>query len=83
MSTCRSCEREIEWVVVAKSGKSMPIDPFPAEGGNIAKLPTLDGRTGNRLVEYVTAGGMLLDERELYVSHFSSCPNADQHRRAR
>lgn len=83
MSTCRSCDREIEWVVVAKSGKNMPIDPFPVEGGNIAKLPTTDGATGNKLVEYVHAGGMLMDERELYVSHFSTCPNADQHRRGR
>lgn len=81
MSTCRSCRREIEWVVVSKSGKNMPIDPFPRDDGNIAKLPTTDARTGNTLVEYVMGGGGLFDSRPLYVSHFTTCPDADQHRR--
>lgn len=83
MSECRSCGAEIEWVVVSKSGKNMPIDVIPTDTGNIAKLPTTDAATGNKLVEYVMQGGMLGDHRELYVSHFATCPNADQHRKGR
>lgn len=81
MSECRSCHQPIEWVIVAKSGKRMPIDPDPVEGGNIAKLPDDDDETGAARVEYVAPGGMLVDDRPVYVSHFATCPQADQHRR--
>lgn len=34
MPTCRSCDREIEWVENEKSGKVMPLDLDPVPGGN-------------------------------------------------
>lgn len=52
MAECRSCNREIEWVVVEKSGKKMPIDAQPVADGNIVKLGSQDGESGLNLVVY-------------------------------
>jgi hypothetical protein len=46
----------------------MPIDPQPRKGGNI-RLETI-GRTRYAVV----------DPEGLYVSHFATCPNREQHR---
>lgn len=81
MITCSSCQREIEWTVVAKSGKRMPIDPVPRDDGNLVKLDARDEETGAALVEYVMAGGGLFEDRDLYVSHFATCEHADRHRK--
>lgn len=96
MSDCRSCRAPIQWVIVAKSGKKMPIDPTPVGDGNIVMLATTDGETGLPLIEYVPAvplpeqgdrvqfpliGETTPGTRARYRSHFSTCPNADQHRR--
>lgn len=52
MAECNSCGAPIQWVVVAKSGKKMPIDLRPVRDGNIVKLASHDGETGLDLVEY-------------------------------
>lgn len=60
----------------------MPLDPDPVPLGNIVKLEGTDPETGAALVEVLgIAGGGLFEERPLYVSHFVTCPNADQHRK--
>lgn len=73
------------WVVVDKTGKSMPVDADPVDNGNIE----LTGKTratsqGGQAPEcrYV-AQGSLLTEADRYVSHFATCPDADHHRRGR
>lgn len=67
---CRSCGAAVRWVLTS-TGKRMPLDLDPQENGNI----TLDesgmasvGKTG---------------EGPRYVSHFASCPQAKNWRRAR
>lgn len=52
MAECKSCGAPITWVVVAKSGKKMPIDRDPVGNGNIVMLATRDGASGLDLVEY-------------------------------
>lgn len=79
MSECSSCHAEILWAIVEKSGKRIPLDPEPTFLGNLA---IIDPNASTINVEYVMAGGGLFEERPLYVSHFVTCPHADQHRRA-
>lgn len=90
LSRCRSCSEPIIWTIT-QNGKRMPIDAEPvhvARGFRIDE--TLldeaqqgfnddDLRPGKEIVATFTAdpgAGELL-----YVSHFSTCPDADQHRR--
>lgn len=74
MSTCSGCGAEITWVVVAKSGKRMPLDPDPVPLGNVAFLT-------DTTVEVVMKGGGLLEDRPLYVSHFSTCTDPTRFRK--
>lgn len=73
--TCRSCGAPILWVRMAKSGKANPLDPIPHPTGNVV----LDD--GGR-AHYLKRGQeRFIAPSERYVSHFSTCPNARQHRR--
>lgn len=91
-ATCRSCHAPIWWAVSESSGKRIPLDPEPAGDGNIVET----GRThtsGVPMVRYLkksaavtwptlalAVGGQQPDQ-ERYVSHFATCPDADQHRK--
>lgn len=74
MSTCRSCGAEIIWALT-DSGKRMPVDAEPVEGGNLRLIP--DGDVVR--VEVVMGGGAPLQHRP----HFATCPEADIWRRGR
>lgn len=68
MANCRSCGAEIIWRITEK-GKRIPLDAQPI------KTPGL----------FYEAGGTdhVHSAPELYLTHFASCPNADQHRKER
>lgn len=75
MSYCRSCKAKIEWVEL-ESGKMHPVDPD--------SISARDCELGDRLV---TDDGMIItikaetdDDLHGYVSHFSTCPDADHWR---
>lgn len=74
-SKCRSCREPIYWVAT-DSGKRMPIDVEPTETGNlllaVAESPPR--------VSVVSQSGRLAGSL-FYVSHFSTCRFARQHRR--
>jgi hypothetical protein len=70
---CSSCHARILWATSAASGKPIPLDPDPKVGGNVEVEGTLA-----RVVPAAARGG-----RPLYVSHFATCANAEQHRKAR
>lgn len=77
-SRCRSCRAEVVWCVTA-GGKAMPVDVEPVEDGNVVLEDD-----GDLVATVVPPGqGLLGDERPRYVSHFATCPNADEHRRPR
>jgi len=65
---CKSCHAPIEWALTAK-GSRIPLDPGDHDDGSIV---VRDG------VAYVIAGAAPARR-----SHFQSCPNATEHRRAR
>ena len=66
MGKCRSCGAEVVWVKT-RSGRSMPLDAVNPNAGNV------------RIVDNVAHVGA--DGSGHYVSHFSTCPEADQWRR--
>ena len=68
---CRSCKKPIVWVQMAKSGKKNPLDATPSPEGTIA--------IGADGLGYMVTG----EDRTppLYLSHFATCPNSQQHRK--
>ena len=81
MTQCRSCGAEIKFIKL-KSGKWNPVDP--------QKRTLIEGE-GNEVIvtdsgEVITGRFASLEEganRSGYISHFATCPNADQHRQER
>lgn len=69
---CRSCGAEILWARTG-SGRSMPVDVKPVEGGNVQLRYEKHGLTA---VVAPEAPGVK------YVSHFSTCPEAAAWRKA-
>lgn len=76
---CRSCHAAVIWART-EAGKPMPIDAEPRPDGNLIIVGTLEG---SPLVKVDPPG--LFDDPSTarYVSHFATCPNADEHRRPR
>jgi hypothetical protein len=83
---CRSCGAEVLWVLTG-NGKRMPVDVQPSEKGNLfvftppgihAALVAESTSSMSARAEYARK-----DDRPRFVSHFATCPNAPQHRKAR
>lgn len=72
---CTSCGALIIWAVT-KNGKPMPVDAVSAPTGNIALVPDPDPREPPT-AQYLKTPGVR------YLSHFATCPNAAEHRKAR
>lgn len=79
-SKCRSCGEAIYWATTA-SGKSMPVNATPEPEGNV--LLTLSRSTGKLSAEVVGAEQKIEPDRRRYLSHWTTCPNANAHRRKR
>ena len=77
MSRCRSCNALIEWVTMEGSGKSNPLDPEPVENGNVEIYAEGDKLMGR----VVTDTADRLFSPPLHLSHFATCPNAQEHRK--
>ena len=73
---CRSCNADIVWVRTV-TGKLMPIDLMPSVGGTFG----LHQDGGETFADYVGEPRRADFIGKLHVSHFSTCPNADQHRK--
>ena len=69
MTTCRSCHAAIRWAVTP-AGRRIPLDADPVPSGNV----TL--RSDGVAIVGTPGSGT-------YVSHFSTCRAAAQHRRPR
>lgn len=73
---CRSCGAQIIWIRSAKTDNLLPLDAEPVPDGNTY---ILDGKA-------VIQKGDIFDEMidgPRYKSHFATCPNAQQHRKAK
>lgn len=75
MSACRSCGAAIRWERTV-AGKPIPLDPEPRDDGNLGI------RDDGRVYSLGTPGQGALDLGvPRFVTHFATCPNADEHRR--
>lgn len=79
MSNCRSCDAKIEWIKT-KEGKNMPVDP--------EELNYDECKEGDKLVTF--DGGVItvsksqnLPNVKGRIAHFSTCPDANQWRKAK
>lgn len=92
MAACRSCNAPMIWTRTKASGSWMPVDSEPVPGGNVTLLSGNDYADG--VPRSVVNGGSFAGDgaKQLgfddpdgqalgYVSHFSSCPAASEHRR--
>ena len=75
MSLCRSCGSKIHWIEL-KSGKMHPCD--------LELIASSDAVDGDRFVteegEIVVVRDSMKQEFSGYVSHFSTCPDAENWR---
>ena len=78
---CRSCKAPIRWAVTER-GYAIPLDLEPVDGGNI-RLAGARAKGGTPRAVIVAEDRRAEFAGELYISHFASCPYADQHRRRR
>ena len=84
-STCRSCGAVIVWIKT-RGGKNMPCDPEliafkeSREGGDLFVMK--DGTT-RRGIRYADGNAAQAELQTGYISHFATCPHADEHRRER
>lgn len=82
MSRCRSCTAEVFWARTA-SGKLIPIDAEPVDGGNVHVVTRrADGTPATIRVATQDELGIHPD-KSTYVSHFATCPSANEHRSKR
>lgn len=78
---CRRCKAPILWATT-DHGAPIPLDPTPTTDGNIALV-----HLGTGAVVAITLKtrelARLAGERELYMTHFATCPFADEFRKTR
>jgi hypothetical protein len=76
MSRCRSCGASITWAKTV-NGKNMPLDELPDPDGTW--LVDQDGVC--HYLKGVEAAEAAASGESLHVCHWSTCPDADRHRR--
>lgn len=72
MSECRSCDADVIWAVTT-NGTPMLVNREKVAGGNVE----LEPRPGPPVARVVKPQPGV----ERYVSHFTTCPRAAEHRR--
>lgn len=72
---CKSCFAPIIWAKSETTGRRMPIDYDPNDGGNVFYSAVTGLVTVGRQEQPTPQG------TTRHFSHFATCPNADQHRR--
>jgi len=71
---CKSCHAPIIWAKNETTGKWMPLDYDPHEGGNVFLFLNGKCRVGKQ-------DDQLPDWSTRHFSHFARCPHANDHRR--
>lgn len=75
---CRSCKATIVWTLTEK-GKSMPCDVTPTTQGTFYLFRRADHIAAVHIDSGAAATARKRGDKR-YTSHFSTCPNAKQHR---
>jgi hypothetical protein len=79
VSDCRSCEAPLLWARTEK-GRRIPLDPDPYAGDDPRGLFVLRRELGLAPLA-VAATPDAFPGEPVYRSHFTTCPNAKEHRR--
>lgn len=77
---CSTCHAAIRWATTEK-GKAIPLDDSHESAGNIWLEIPADPRTPP-IAHYLKKGERPPNGEALWTSHFATCPQAKQHRRA-
>lgn len=94
MSACRSCKADLKWARTHASGTRIPLDAEPVDPGTPAAFVVTGGVAyppdaaadqvaERRGISTAAAREVLAADFPWHVSHFSTCPDADKHRRSR
>ena len=78
MTACRSCGAPVTWATTVNR-RRMPVDADPVPDGNLVLAYPSPGAPPLAVV--VDPDAPMIDDPPRYRSHFSTCPNADQHRK--
>lgn len=80
--SCRSCHAAILWADTV-DGKKMPVEEKPTalRGNVVLRIEENPPRLVAGVLTKGQIAGARADGQKLYESHFTSCPNADGHRR--
>ena len=71
MEKCKSCKAEIEWGVT-EAGKRVPLDPPQKRYVSVQHNPTHLHRGDGQFHVAI---------QDTWLSHFATCPQADEHRK--
>ena len=87
MNACRRCKAPIIWAETER-GKKMPLDAEPVDLATLTHSRGLfvlrdwpGGEEGRRVAVAVTDGFVLGSKDPAYVSHFATCPYAEEFRK--
>lgn len=73
---CRSCENKILWLMTTK-GKLIPLNACPVRDGNMV----IENHGSGLLA--VAFQPLIHGSHQRYVSHFATCPDADDWRKSK
>lgn len=76
---CKRCHAPIRWAKSDTTGKVMPVDPHPADDGNIYVVAFEDGTPIVGVAK--TPADVPASEPLRYTSHFATCPHAAEFRK--
>ncbi|HYM95797.1 MAG TPA: hypothetical protein VET26_00715 [Candidatus Sulfotelmatobacter sp.] len=77
---CKSCGAPAYWAKNPETGNSMLVDVEPSPKGNL--LLSYKPVAGELLLKFTSSVPLQeLERRKRYLPHWSSCPNADAHRK--
>jgi hypothetical protein len=73
----QGCGKQFFWAVTEGQLKSIPVDPDPVPSGNLQLVDPPDRRPP--MVRSLSVAERF-GKPALYISHFATCPFAEQHR---
>lgn len=81
-SRCSSCGAAIIWCV-APSGRRMPVDAEPTDGGNLEVTEVTSEPNKPPEPRCLNVSSADRTGKALHKSHFATCPQSSQHRKGK
>lgn len=82
MANCKSCNARIIWAENINTKANIPLDADPYAQGKTRYRIVRQNEHGTQIEKVAKIDYETIDpEESTYVSHFETCPNAEQHSR--